>query len=200
MEIITPSEQAADTSKSFTFEKVWEALLKGDEQFKQIREENRKSQENMEKMLADLTMNIGGLNNTLGQFTEGMFSPELWEKFNDLGFDVTSQCCNKQFRKDKKLIAEVDVLMENGDYAIPVEIKTKLTLEDIDKHIERILKIRQYMDERGDNRKLVGAVAGSILSEKVVTYAQENGLFVIVPNGDSVSIAEAPPDFKVHEW
>jgi hypothetical protein len=37
---------------------------------------------------------------------------------------------------------------------MPVEVKTDLTVEDIDEHLERIEKIRGYMDKR----KLVGMV------------------------------------------
>jgi len=113
---------------------------------------------------------------------------------------VHTQCCNKQFKEGKKLLAEIDVFIENGAYAIPVEIKTKLTTEDIDKHLERIGIVRGCLDARGDKRKLVGAVAGVNVTGKVLDYAHDKGLFVIVPSGDSATIADPPKGFKPREW
>ena len=96
--------------------------------------------------------------------------------------------------------AEVDVFMENGDCAVAVEIKTRLKMEYVDAHLKRIEIVRQYMDERGDKRKLFGAVAGGSVPEKVVKSAREQGLYVILQNGESVSIADAPQGFKAREW
>jgi hypothetical protein len=44
---------------------------------------------------------------------------------------------------------------------------------------------------------LVGAVAGGIVPDEAQKYAQEKGLYVIVQSGESVAIAESPPDFQV---
>ena len=83
---------------------------------------------------------------------------------------------------------------------MPVEVKTELTTEDVKEHLQRIEAIREYFDERGDKRKLVGAVAGGVVSENVLKYAQKQGLYVIIQTGDSVAIADIPPDFKAREW
>jgi hypothetical protein len=61
-------------------------------------------------------------------------------------------------------------------------------------------KIRRYMNSRKDTRRLVGAVAGAVVSKNVLTYAQRNGFFVLVQTGDSVAIARTPKDFKPKEW
>ena len=54
--------------------------------------------------------------------------------------------------------------------------------------------------KRNDNRKVLGAVAGGIVSQDVLIYAQERGLYVLVQNGDSVEIAKMPADFIPQEW
>jgi hypothetical protein len=56
------------------------------------------------------------------------------------------------------------------------------------------------MDERGDKRTIVAAVAGSIVDEKVCEYAQGKGLYVLVPSGDSVAVANVPAGFTRKEW
>jgi hypothetical protein len=83
---------------------------------------------------------------------------------------------------------------------MPVEVKTNLTVEDIDEHLVRIEKIRGYLDKRKDKRKLVGAVAGGIVDENVLKYAFKKGLYVLVPSGKSIALAELPEGFKVREW
>jgi hypothetical protein len=67
-------------------------------------------------------------------------------------------------------------------------------------HMERIAIVRQYMDGRGDTRKLFWAVAGAVVHGNVRRYAQKHGLYVLVQSGESVSLAEAPRGFKAAEW
>jgi hypothetical protein len=131
--------------------------------------------------------------------TEAMFSAELWKKFSLHGFKFT-QGSRIKFSVGNTVLAEVDFFMENGEYAMPVEIKTELSVEDVDDHLKRMEKIRRYMNSHKDKRRLVGAVAGAVVSKNVLTYAQRNGFFVLVQTGDSIAIAKTPKDFKPKEW
>jgi hypothetical protein len=83
---------------------------------------------------------------------------------------------------------------------MPVEVKTHLKVEHVNKHIERIERIRGYMDRHGDKRQLVGAVAGGIVSEEVKHYAQRLGLYVLEQSGKSVVMAEPPDGFTARVW
>jgi hypothetical protein len=56
------------------------------------------------------------------------------------------------------------------------------------------------MDKRNDSRKIIGAVAGGVVSGDVLSYAQKNGLFVRVQSGDSAAIADMPKDFTARVW
>jgi hypothetical protein len=102
-----------------------------------------------------------------------------------------------KFWEDERTAARADMLLENGDYAMPVEIKPELKAEDVDEYVERIEEVRKDLDKRGDRRKLVGAAAGMAVSGKVREYAQRKGLYVLVQSGDSVVLAEASEGFKV---
>ena len=204
---LTSAEQAAEAAKGMTFEKVWQALMEDRRRMEEIREENREvfkrmdqSQEDLKRIVAEVSKNIGGLNNTLGQLMEAMFSPELYYKFNDLGFNFIWQENNKKYREGNRVIAEADCLFENKDCAMVVEVKTKLTDENVDEHLARIAIIRRHMDARDDKRKLLGAVAGGIVSDQTLAYAFEKGLFVVVQTGDSVAIADTPDGFILREW
>jgi hypothetical protein len=83
---------------------------------------------------------------------------------------------------------------------MPAEIKTELTIEDVDEHLERIAVIRKYLDDHEDKRRVVGTVAGGIAPENVIRYAQKKGLYVVVQSGQSVELSEAPTTFKAAEW
>ncbi|MDR1107294.1 MAG: hypothetical protein LBL44_13140, partial [Treponema sp.] len=124
---------------------------------------------------------------------------KLWEKFRAIGYTFTHGGPHK-FWEGGRVAAQVDVLLENGDYAMPVEVKSELTTEDVDDHIKRIGKVREQLDKRGDTRKLVGAVAAMVAPEDVRKYALKKGLYVLVQSGNTVILAEPPEGFKVREW
>jgi hypothetical protein len=71
------AEQAAEWGKTLSFEKVWAALMEN-------REQIRKLEENIERMSdkADrVTVNVGGLNRSMGELIETLVAARLWEKF-----------------------------------------------------------------------------------------------------------------------
>jgi hypothetical protein len=127
-----------------------------------------------------------------------MISAKLWEKFTDrYGF---TQGGPHKYWEDGRTVCQVDMLLENGDYAMPVEIKSTLMEEDVDDHLEQIKKVREQMDKRGDQRKLVVAVAGMVVAENVRDYAQKQGLYVLVQSGGTVVVAEGPKTFEPRKW
>ena len=167
---------------------------------KSMDESWRRLEKSMDKSWRRIDKTLGGHSNSLGSLVESMFSAKLRDKLNEFGYLFNTQANQKQFCENKRVIAEADFILENGEYAMIVEVKTKLSSDDINEHLERIATIRRYMDGHGDNRKLVGAVAGVTVPENVLKYAQKKGLFVIVQTGDSIDVAPAPDGFKPHEW
>jgi hypothetical protein len=100
---------------------------------------------------------------------------------------------------DKKIITEVDAMLENGEYALAIEVKTQLKIDHVDEHLDRMEKLRRYADDRRDTRKFIGAVAGAVVAENVKKYALKKGFYVIQQSGDTVVI-ENPGGFKPREW
>ncbi|MDR0494052.1 MAG: hypothetical protein LBG95_00270, partial [Treponema sp.] len=87
---------------------------------------------------------------------------------------------------------------ENGDKAMLVEAKTQLTVERINKHIERLEKMRKYADLHGDKRAFLGAVAGVVVTDEARGYALNQGFYLIEPSGENFNIT--PPNGKPKEW
>jgi hypothetical protein len=186
------AEEAALATRGLTFEKVWEMFEETD---RRIEESSRKT----DRAIRRLSKNIGGLNNSFGKWAEAMVSAKLWEKFKTLGYTFTHGGPH-EFWEGERTVAQVDMLLENGDYLMAVEIKSALTEENVDDHLKRVEKVREYLDKRGDRRKLVGAVAGMVVSAAARDYAQKKGLYVLVQSGKSVALAETPAGFTPREW
>ena len=212
MDTIT-AEQAAEDAKGLTFETVWAALMESRRRDEEMRVENQKRDEEfqkrmeeshqaMKKTVDELSKNVGGVNNSLGRFTESLFSVGLDKKFNELGYEFTKQGPHVKFndKASGKVLAEADYFLEDGSYAMAVEVKTDLKISDVDEHVDRIKAIRGYFDERSDQRVLVGAVAGGVIHGNVMQYAHKQGFYVITQAGDSAVIADLPQGFKAREW
>ena len=203
MEMMT-AEQAAEAAKGLTFEKVWAALMESrrsmEELKKRMKESDLELKKRMDASQKRIEKSLGEMGNSIGLLTESMFTNKLWKKFSDIGIPVTGQLGHEEFGDDEIGFAEVDLFMEGSECAIAVEIKTKMTVGRIDDHLKRIEIVRQDMDKRGDERKLLGAVACGTIYENEIKYAQKKGLYVVIQSGDSVAIADAPKSFRPREW
>jgi hypothetical protein len=143
---------------------------------------------------------ISRLGSRIGDLVEELIFPNILEKFNKLGYVFGKAAPNVRFRTiDGIYVAEVDILLENGDAVLAVEVKTHLTDADVRDHLNRMEKLRDYADEHGDRRKLLGAVAGAIASEEVKVFAVKSGFFVLEQSGDTIRIS-VPEGFKPREW
>jgi hypothetical protein len=172
-----------------SFEKVWAMFQETDRKFQ---ETDRRFKETDRK--------ISKLGSRIGDLVEELIAPNILEKFNRLGYVFGKVAPNVRYSGAQgKFVAEVDLLLENGDAVLAVEVKTNLTNSDVRDHIERMEKLRSYADEHRDGRKLLGAVAGAIATEEVKAFAVKNGFFVLEQSGDTVRIS-VPDGFKPREW
>jgi hypothetical protein len=217
--------EAVQTANPPSFESVWAALQETDRIMKenaeqheremkelreshkgtdQILEETRQilkeSAREMKESKAEFNERLGNYIKLFGDFTEYTMAPKLRDKFMEFGLDFPKANRNSSVKdnKTKKILLETDVMLENGDKAMMVEIKTQLTVERVNKHIERLEKMRKYADSHGDKRTFLGAVAGVVVDDEVREYALNQGLYLIEPEGENLIIT--PPQGKPKEW
>jgi predicted AAA+ superfamily ATPase len=174
-----------------------------DRLIKELRGESQETTRQMQetdRLIKELSKNIGGVNKTLGNWAEEMTAINLCDKFNALGYNFIHANRNNKYKKDGQDFVEVDVLLENGEYAMPVEVKVSLSIELVDMHLRRLGRLREWLDWHEDKRRLMGAVAGVITPDNVKEYAQNRGLYVVAQSGDSVMIAPAPKGFTPQVW
>jgi len=101
--------------------------------------------------MKEIGKRFGDFTNRFGEVVEYMIAPNLQDKLYDMGLDFQEVCPNYKVRSKKHNISfQVDVFLQNGDTAMLVEIKTKLTISDINEHIKRMEKMRTFADLRGD--------------------------------------------------
>jgi len=177
--------ETTQTANPPSFETVWAALQETDRILKESS--------------AELNEKLGKYINLFGEVTEYTMAPKLREKFTEFGFTFPKAERNVSIRDyTNNIFLEIDVMLENGDYAMLVEIKTKLTVERINDHIDRLEKMRKYADLHGDKRTFLGAVAGVVVTDKERKHALDQGFYLIEPAGQDLSIT--PPSGKPKEW
>jgi len=179
-----------------TFESVW-ALVK--EIAETQKETDRQLKEDSQRYKKEFNEKIGAVTNLFGDLTEAMVAPKICEKFNEFGFSFLKAGPNPRYTDRANGISfEVDIMLENSDKAMLIEVKTKLTEERIDKHIQRLEKMRKYADLHGDKRTFLGAVAGIVVTDEIRNYALSQGLYFIEYAGETFYITA--PNGKPKEW
>ncbi len=152
-----------------------------DRQFKetdrQFKETDRKLQESGKK--------IGELGNRLGEFVEGLIKPSVTRLFQERGIAVhkTASDINAN-NPELDLAMQIDLFVINSDACALIEVKSKLSLDDVNEHIERMGKFKPLYPEYAD-KKVYGAVAAMIIPDNIAKYAYRQGFFIITQSGES---------------
>ena len=198
------NERPIPTGEGLTFEKVWAMFQETDRKFQ---ETDRKFQETdrefdkTKESLKEIGKQIGGLNNSFGELAEHLVAPGIAERFNELGhhFDGVSPGGYVIKGEDKKVLAEVDILLENADCLMAVEVKSKPRIIDIENHIERLNILREHRNKKNDSRKIYGAIAGAVFGSKEKQAVIEAGFYVLEQSGDTMKM-DIPDGFAPREW
>jgi len=219
METTTSAPHTAEEAKP-TFESAWamiQQLAKSTEESRKAAEESRKRaeehQKNVDRILQELAesrekstreikelnQRMGNMSNSFGATMEMLMTPDLTPKFRKMGYKFTSCTRNKEINEDERTVAEVDVLLENGEYALAVEVKSKPKQGDIKEHLKRMKILRRYADRHGDKRQFLGAIAAPEFSNGMRDKILEAGFFVIEASGEAVNVT-VPKGFEPRKW
>jgi hypothetical protein len=148
-----------------------------------------------------LSQNVGGLSHSLGELVEVLVAARLWEKFEIHGLERGFQ--RVSVYDGKRAVAEIDVLLSNTDCAMAVEVKTHLDkMEYVDRHIARMELIRKFppAEVAINGKRVMGALAGGVVSPAVMDYAHQCGFYVLELSGESVRLADTPAGFEARVW
>jgi len=177
---------------------AWEAIRKAGENIDKLSNENRE----FRKSLEAANKRSEKFANKFGIFWELMIVPNIREKFNELGFHFESVGRNLEFDKPNtngRTLAEVDILLENGDSAIVVEVKDNFKKKYLAEHLVRMKKLKTL--PRFANKKLYGAIAAGFVREESKQQAFEHGFYVLNrPDSMNVHIEQFPKGCKPRAW
>jgi hypothetical protein len=162
----------------------------------QMRETDRKMREVFARF-DNLSRRFGDLGNRLGEFVEAMVEPAVVELFRRQGLDVSEVYRRVTSRRGGERI-EIDLLVVDGDTAVAVECKSRLTREEVERHVERMNKFKRLLPRYADMR-IHGAVAGMVVDEDAIEAAQAAGLWVLAQSGETVALRN-DPDFTPRVW
>ena len=168
----------------------------------QMKEAKRMFQESAKQVKAT-TQAVNSLSDRVGSMVEKLVGEgNLVDQFRELGHNVKTHSRKKIFGKRGTADSgEIDLFLEDGDVAILVEAKTTLKMDDVIDHIKRLEKYRRFVDADGKSgKRFIGAVAGTVIAEKVINFAHENGLYVIIQSARAVEILSQPVGFVAKEW
>ena len=145
-----------------------------------------KRHEKLREDIELLTSNYGGIGRGLGQLVELIVVPKIRLDINKFGHDFKRTRANKIFRLNrhipgrKETTIEVDLFLYNGTETMAVEIKTSLSAQDVEKHINQLKKLRKYEEETDMlGKKLYGAMVGVFVDYHARKFAMKNGLYIL---------------------
>lgn len=189
-----------------TFDDVWRTIQElalaqkeTDRQLKETAQESDQRVKETDRQLKVLAKQLGAQGNRLGEFVQEMVRPAVAGLFRARGLPVHQVLPNMAAYDDnRQFVMEIDLLVVNTDTAIAVECKSHLSQEDVDEHLDRLARFKQYFPQYAPHI-LFGAVAAMVLPDAVGRYAYRKGLFVLAQSGEAMEIRNDEP-FSPHAW
>jgi len=209
--VLLVSASIADMSKKMAESRAEtdKAIQRISDRIEQLSIDGGRIQKKIEKTHEDivlLTSNYGGIGRGLGQLVELIVVPKIRLDINKFGHDFKRTRANKIFRLNrhmpgrKETVVEIDLFLYNGTETMAVEIKTSLSVQDVEKHVNRLKTLRKYEDEtdmRG--KKLYGAMVGVFVDYHARKLAMKNGLYVLEIIEEENRLKTSAPK-RPHAW
>jgi hypothetical protein len=190
-----------EPQRGLTFDDVWAAMMENARQLQESRAEHDRRFKEIERSIDRVGKQIGDVHNKFGKMAEHMVAPSIARRFNELGFhfDAIATAGQQILDEQGRILTEIDLLLENGNYPIAVEVKVEPKEADVSHHLKRLEILRARMDRKGDKRKIRGAIAGAIYDQAVKEAVLAAGMYVVAQSGDTMKI-EMPENFKPRDW
>ncbi|MEB3290046.1 MAG: DUF3782 domain-containing protein [Leptolyngbya sp.] len=188
--------QETDRKFQETDRKFQETALQFKETDRKFQETDRQFQETDRKIQAAIQENrrinqqvskqIGELGGAWGRFVEDLVAPACERIFLERGIPV-DQVSQRVKRRRQGETLEIDVLVVNQGHILAVEVKSSLSVADVNRFVADLERFFTFFPEYTD-MQLYGAVAGIGIESGADRYAYRQGLFVLAQSGDSVTL------------
>ncbi|WP_026099666.1 DUF3782 domain-containing protein [Prochlorothrix hollandica] len=168
-----------------------------DRRIAEMRAENDRRAVENEQIIKEMRQTVNSLTSRWGRFVENIVAPAVLRLFQEKGFQV--QEVHQRMRSGRgSRNLEIDIFVVDNDVAIVVEVKSRLTQNEIRQVLNTLSQFKIAFPHYG-NYRIYGAVAAIEIDKDVDTYAYNQGLFVIQQSGDSVMISN-DDQFQPRTW
>jgi len=106
----------------------------------------------------------------------------MYLRVGEIDFDFLVP--NFKAKRGRRVLAEYDILLVNGESVAIVEVKYKAHINDLDKlpkKIEQLKNLPQY-----DNYKVYAGIATFVANDDLVEKAKKMGYFILQRKGDVI--------------
>jgi hypothetical protein len=167
-------------------------------EIREIQKETARRMQETDRQMKETDWKISRLGNRIGDLIEHLTASNILEQFRELGYQFT-RVSRRTAIKDpgNRILAEIDLFLENGGSAMVMEVKSLLTRADVKDHIKRMGTIRRYADVHQDTRKYLGAISGALIEEEAKEFAPQSGFYVIEHPGETIKII---PPREARAW
>ena len=180
-----------------SIQEIWALFRETDKKFEEIDTRFKEIGRKFAQVSREVSRAVGSLTGEWGWFVEGLIAPGAVTMFKERGIEMDKIFQMVNSHRDGDHI-QIDILGVGEEYAVLIEARSKLSVEDVQEHIERMKAFKRFSPEYSD-RKVVGAAAGIVIDENVDKFAYRQGFFVIGQTGDTVKILN-DEGFKPKAW
>jgi len=162
--------------RGLTFEKVWAMF-----------QENREQMRETDRKIAELSKQIGGIDNNIGHHAEQFFQNVFADNKVFGGVQYDDIILNMK-HGDKTGEVEFDIVLENGNSVALIEIKNRIHPKFVREFAEdRVKKFRKYFPQYGKYKAYLG-IAGFSFSKSVLEEAKKYGVGIIRQVGKGIVV------------
>ena len=156
---------------------------------RQLKETDRQLKET-DRQLKETSMEVKRLSHqlsgTTGHIVEGLVSSSTEKLFEKAGLVLHNSGKNLiRSIPSEQIKMEVDVLLSNEEMAIPIEVKTNCTKDDVRWFLHQLGYFRRLFPEY-DGKEVVAAIAAINYEKGVAELAHREKLLVIRVNSDDI--------------
>ena len=205
-ESIRESNRSTNRSISRSIRKTSHLIKEQGAEFdRRMQETDRRMQETDQRMqetdqlIKRIAKENAKLGDRLGELVQSMVEGGIKRMFKDLGYDFDVINPKHNFgNRELNVYGEIDILLENGDFALLMEVKTNLSVDDVNELKAKLKKFRLVADVKNDKRRFIAAVGGGVVRKNVRDFALKQGIFVVQQSGENVEIIA--PKGKPKVW
>ncbi len=173
-------------------ESIREKQSETDRQMNKVFREMAESSRRVDLQLAELGVQLGGIGNKFGSFTEGLVGSSLRRiLFDKFRMDFVAPAPQRRKREDGRNL-EADMLgWTNGtdNRVIVVEIKSQLGVRDLDQLDAILLRLGEFFPEhRGKTAE--GMIAAVGITEPMESLVHQRGFHLAKASDDNFELAD----------